>query len=110
MNITTPLNDPDMKLEIMRLDGLLIEDSRLSDYEAIAPGDFFGSIAYTISMTPLLLGWGIYVTTCKLLDNNEVIAVKSTIVEVIDPNPPTRGRPAIIYTYQSEVKGHHTIA
>ncbi|PPJ63030.1 ABC transporter ATP-binding protein [Cuspidothrix issatschenkoi] len=110
MNITTPLNDPDMKLEIMRLDGLLIEDSRLSDYEAIAPGNFFGSIAYTISMTPLLLGWGIYVITCKLLDNSEVIAVKSTIVEVIDPNPPTGGRPAIIYTYQSEVKGHHTIA
>jgi hypothetical protein len=61
-------------------------------------------------MTPLLLGWGIYVITCKLLDNNEVIAVKSTIVEVIDPNPPAGGRPAIIYTYQAEVKEHHTIA
>jgi len=97
MQVATPLVSPDIRLRIMRLDGLLVEESLLSEAQTIAQDDFYGSVGYTITMTPLLLGWGIYVITCELLDQSDVVAVKSTILEVIDPNPPTGGRPVIIY-------------
>lgn len=97
MRVDVPLLAPDVRLQIMRFDGLLLEECLLSEAQAISKDDFLGAIGYTIALTPMLLGWGLYVVTCELLDQNEVVAVKSTILELIDPAPPTGGRPALLY-------------
>ncbi|GAB4172327.1 MAG: ABC transporter ATP-binding protein [Coleofasciculaceae cyanobacterium] len=97
MRVDVPLVTPDIRLRIMRFDGLLLEDSLLSETQALSRDDFLGAIGYTIALTPILVGWGLYVVTCELLDQNEVLAEKSTILEVIDPTPPIGGRPALLY-------------
>jgi lipopolysaccharide transport system ATP-binding protein len=97
MRVDVPLVAPDIRLQIMRFDGLLLEESLLSETQTLSRDDFLGSVGYTISLTPQVLGWGLYVITCELLDQNEVVAVKSAILEILDPTPPIGGRPALLY-------------
>lgn len=109
LQVDVPLNDPDIRLQITRLDGMVFSDRLLSETDPAfinssrAHSDdrsrrLDGCIAYDICMTPLVLGKGKYVVTCELLNREIPIAVKSTIIEVLSPpKAPTGGQPALFY-------------
>jgi len=98
LQVDVVLEVPDIRLKIVRLDGMVFSDCLLSENPAIQSGEFLGSIAYAVYMKPLVLGKGKYVVTCELLSQGLAIAAKSTILEVIAPlNAPTGGQPALIY-------------
>ena len=111
LQVDVPLNDPDIRLQIARLDGMVFSDLLLSETDpefintnsSRAHSDdrsrkLYGCIAYDICMTPLVLGKGKYVVTCELLNREIPIAAKSTIIEVLaPPNAPTGGQPALFY-------------
>ena len=111
LQVDVPLNDPDIRLQITRLDGMVFSECLLSETDPVfinpnssrAHSDnlsrgLYGRIAYDICMTPLVLGKGKYVVTCELLNQDLPVAAKSTIIEVISPpNAPTGGKPALFY-------------
>ncbi|WP_271255187.1 ABC transporter ATP-binding protein [Pseudanabaena sp. Chao 1811] len=98
IRVDTLLECPDVRLKITRLDGKIFVNTLLSDQSTITSNDFHGILAFVINMTPLVLGQGKYVVACELLDRGEIVAAKSTILQVLPPpNAPTGGRPALFY-------------
>lgn len=110
LQVDIPLERPDIRLQVKRLDGMVFSDLLLSETNpTFIPHSsrmhsndrsrrLYGCIAYDICMTPLILGKGKYVVTCELLNQDVPIAAKSTIIEVIaPPNAPTGGKPALFY-------------
>jgi len=94
----TLLECPDVRLKITRLDGKIFVNTLFSDQITITSNDFHGILTFVINMTPLVLGQGKYVVACDLLDRGEIVAAKSTILQVLPPpNAPTGGRPALFY-------------
>jgi lipopolysaccharide transport system ATP-binding protein len=105
------LDNPDIRFQIKRLDGMVFSDQLLSETDPtfintnssrahsnnLLKG-LYGRIAYDICMTPLVLGKGKYVLTCELLNQDMTFASKSTIIEVVTPpNSPTGVQPALFY-------------
>lgn len=91
---TNQLKNPDLKLQIERLDGLKVNQSYLSNSEnKLAPG----RNEFEIQIKNLPLIYGIYKVTVCLMEKEEIIAENSTVIEVYTEKPPTGGKPALIY-------------
>jgi len=111
LQVDVLLDNPDIHLQITRLDGMVFSDCLLSETDSAfintnssrAHSDnlsrgLYGCITYDVCMTPLVLGKGKYVVTCELLNQDIPTAAKSTIIEVVaPPNAPTGGQPALFY-------------
>ena len=97
LQIGAVLGTPDLRLRIIRLDGLVVTENRLSEEGGAAGGAVRGAVGYTIEMRPLVLGPGVYQVVVELLEMGEVVAERSTVVEVVASLVPTGGRPALLY-------------
>ncbi len=97
MRIVGAVTHPDVRLTITRLDGLILADTRLTEDADTITEPIIGRVAYAISMRPLVLSPAIYRITIELLDGDEIVAERSTIVEVIAEKVPTGGRTALLY-------------
>lgn len=87
--------DAGLNVRVTRLDGLLVFDEYF-------PADVFRlldqSIGLEIEMTPLGLGAAIYRLDVSLESEATVCAESSSIIEVYALNPPTGGKPMLLYT------------
>ena len=97
MRIRDALARADMRLVITRLDGLILTENYLSEATGATTGPFIGSVTYLIGMRPLVLSPGIYRIVVELLDGDEIVAERSTIMEVVAEKVPTGGRTALLY-------------
>jgi len=90
------LRQPSARFEIVRLDGLVVSDSTvpLGGAAAAASEDV---ISYVIGMQPLVLGPGVYQFRIGVCDGSELVAERSSIVEVITAEPPRGGRTTLVY-------------
>lgn len=83
-----------VRVRITRLDELLIFDEYFPA-ETIRLQD--QSIGLEVEMTPLVLGAAIYRLDVSLEAGAEICAESSNIFEVFSINPPTGGRPMLLY-------------
>ena len=97
LQIAPALRAPDLRLRIIRLDGLVVTENRLSEEWGGARGAIRGAVGYTIDMRPLVLGPGVYQVVLELLEMGEVVAERSTVVDVLASHVPTGGQPALLY-------------
>ena len=85
---------PGVRVRITRLDDLLVFDEYF-------PSDSFrlanGTIGLEIEMTPLVLGTAIYRLDVTLVAGATVCAESASIFEVFSLNPPTGGKPMLLY-------------
>lgn len=86
--------DSGVRVRIIRLDDLLV-------FDEFFPAEAFRlhdqSIGLEIEMTPLVLGAAIYRLDVSLEVGVTVCAVSSSIFEVFAFNPPTGGKPMLLY-------------
>ena len=54
-------------------------------------------MTYLVLMRPLVLAPGVYRVVVELLEMDEVVAERSTIVDVVAERVPTGGRTALLY-------------
>jgi lipopolysaccharide transport system ATP-binding protein len=92
-----PLQNPQVRLSIVRLDGLVVVDSVQGVPIREEEHGLMGSFGYRIAMRPLVLGAGLYRATVELLDGCDGVAMRSTMLEVVARRPPTGGRPVLLY-------------
>lgn len=97
LQVDTPLKSPDLRLRIIRLDGLVVTSNRMSEECGKVTKSFQGVIGYSIAMRPLVLAPGVYRMVVELMDKDQVVAERSTIVEVVALRVPTGGRTALLY-------------
>ncbi len=97
MRIPHALARADMRLVITRLDGLILTENYMSEAAGVTTGPLIGSVTYLVGMRPLVLSPGIYRIVVELLDGDEVVAERSTIMEVVAEKIPTGGRTALLY-------------
>ena len=97
MRIQGTVACPDLRLVIRRLDGLILTDTRLSESAEKVVEPFVGTVTYSIGMRPLVLSPGMYRIMVELLDTGEIVAERSTLVEIIAENVPTGGQTALLY-------------
>lgn len=86
--------DSNVRVRITRLDGLLVFDESFSG-QAFRLRD--QSIGLAIEMVPLVLGAAIYRLDVSLASGVNVCAESSSIFEVFTFNPPTGGKPMLLY-------------
>jgi lipopolysaccharide transport system ATP-binding protein len=89
-----PASDATVRMRISRLDGLLLFDE-VFDAEAFRLGD--RTVALEIEMTPLVLGVAIYKLEVTLEAGDAICAESASIFEVFALNPPTGGKPMLLY-------------
>jgi homopolymeric O-antigen transport system ATP-binding protein len=83
-----------VRLRAVRLDGLVVIDSEQARADALAAtGTFVGRIG----MRPLVLGAGVYRLSLELRTGGELLADRSTAIEVVAPDAPRGGRTALLY-------------
>lgn len=92
-----PLQNPQVRLRIVRLDGLVVVDSVQGVPIREEEHGLMGCLGYRITMRPLVLGAGLYRAAVELLDGWDVVAMRSTMLEVVTRRPPTGGRPVLLY-------------
>jgi lipopolysaccharide transport system ATP-binding protein len=92
-----PLQNPQVRLRIVRLDGLVVVDSVQGAPIRKEEQGLMGCLGYRIAMRPLVLGAGLYRATVELLDGRDVVAMRSTMLEVVARRSPTGGRPVLLY-------------
>jgi homopolymeric O-antigen transport system ATP-binding protein len=92
-----PLQNPQVRLRIVRLDGLVVVDSVQGAPIRKEEQGLMGCLGYRIAMRPLVLGAGLYRATIELLDGRDVVAMRSTMLEVVARRSPTGGRPVLLY-------------
>jgi len=92
-----PLPNPQVRLSIVRLDGLVVVDSVQGASIREEEHGLMGRLGYRIAMRPLVLGAGLYRAAVELLDGSAVVAMRSTMLEVVARRPPTGGRPVLLY-------------
>jgi lipopolysaccharide transport system ATP-binding protein len=97
LKLDVPLQSPEMRLYIVRLDGLVIVDIVRNPIQQDRPHGFSGSMRYRIAMRPLVLGAGLYRSTLELLDHGQVVATKSIVFEVVARQVPKGGNPVLLY-------------
>ncbi len=97
VQVDTSLRAPELRLSVVRLDGLVVVESCPS----VAPEEWRrdpgGVLRYRVSLRPLVLGAGIYRATVEVRDGGQVAAMRSCVVEVTARQAPTGGRPALLY-------------
>ncbi len=92
---SSELQAPDLSVRIVRIDGTLIADDRLSRHGD--PGGLTGPFWLRIAMRPLALGQHAYRIDALLLERGEVIAGRSIVFEVRDEEGQMGGAPMILY-------------
>jgi len=79
------------------LDGLVVVDCVQGAPIRKEEQGLMGCLGYRIAMRPLVLGAGLYRATIELLDGRDVVAMRSTMLEVVARRSPTGGRPVLLY-------------
>ncbi len=97
VELDVPVACPVLRLEVRRLDGLVVVESLQEGSGRNGGQPFVGSIGYRIAMRPVVLGAGIYRARIELLDHKEVVATRSIVLEVVADHAPTGGRPVLLY-------------
>lgn len=88
------LQRPRARFCVVRLDGVLMSASYMAIKRDKDVVDEFGCV---IAMRPLVLGPAVYRLSVEVLDGDEPVAERSTIVEVIAEQKPRGGVPALLY-------------
>jgi lipopolysaccharide transport system ATP-binding protein len=97
LELQAPVRVPDLRLRIVRLDGLLVGDARLRETAGdLAPAGS-GRARYGIALRPLVLAPAVYRLSIELLAGEVVVAQRSTVVEVVARDVPVGGRPALLF-------------
>lgn len=96
VSAVAPVGEPDsgVRVRITRLDDLLVFDEFFPAEEFRLRDQFIG---LEIEMTPLVLGAAIYRLDVSLEAGATVYAENSSIFEVFAFNPPTGGKPMLLY-------------
>jgi lipopolysaccharide transport system ATP-binding protein len=89
------LQAPDLSIRIVRIDGTVIAEDRLSRHAD--PGGLTGVFRLRIAMRPLALGQHAYRVDALLLERREPIAGRSIVFEVRDEEGQMGGVPMILY-------------
>ena len=97
VRVDASLRAPELRLSVMRLDGLVVVENRRSLTSEVRRRDPDEVLRYRVAMRPLVLGTGIYRATVELLDSPDVLAMRSILFEVVARRAPTGGRPALLY-------------
>jgi len=97
VELDVPLACPVLRLEVRRLDGLVVVESLPEGSDRNGGQPFVGSIAYRIAMRPVVFGTGMYRARIELLDDKEVVATRSIVLEVVADHAPVGGRPVLLY-------------
>lgn len=100
--ISAHLKAPDVSLKIERLDGVLIDNSRLSDSDQPVPID--SPFTLRIAMRPLVLGVGVYRAEVAVLDGEKRVAAKHAVFEVTTDHALIGGTPLVYYPSTLDVR------
>ena len=87
-----------VQLRIARVDGLVVFDQCRTPNAPVA-----GRLALRIHLRPLVFGEGIYFLVANLSAGGELLASRSTIIEVYAGKAPVGGKPALFYPVQVQV-------
>lgn len=97
LRVDLTLGSPELRLQIVRVDGLVVVESFHGETAWDGMRACIGTVGYSIAMRPVVLGTGIYRATVELLDHREMVAMRSIVLEVVAWNTPTGGRPVLLY-------------
>ncbi len=92
---TSELSEPDLKLLISRVDGILIWQDTAACHGD--PGVLKAAFQLRVKMDPFILGEGLYRVDAILLDGSKLICGRSTVFEVSDEEGQIGGRPMLYY-------------
>lgn len=86
-----------IRLMIERLDGLLLVDESRR-FVDILDNEFMGRYAVELVL-PVALAHGVYRIEVSVVDCGTLLARRATVMELTCNDPPTGGRPALLYPY-----------
>ncbi len=89
------LRSPRMRLRLEGLDGLILTQSEHDAPELSGTGAGRRASGYQVDMEPCLLNGGRYRIAVELVQGEDVVARRTTIVEVTATEMPTGGRPVL---------------
>jgi len=86
-----------IRLLVERLDGLKLVDETapLHEFKDHSAPDRFA----TEVMLPPALAYGVYRVEARIVDDDRLLARRATVMELTCADPPTGGRPALLYPY-----------
>ena len=90
----TTVRDACMRLEVARLDGLVVVHS---EHPLGAPAGDEHGWSGRIGMRPLVLGPGVYRFKLEVVAGSDALAERSAVVEVVATDAPRGGRCALVY-------------
>ncbi|MBX6322156.1 MAG: ABC transporter ATP-binding protein [Rhodospirillaceae bacterium] len=93
---------PDLRLRILRLDGALISETRLSESQDAVT--LRGRFDFAIAMRPVVLGPGVYRAELALIDGDAVVAGRAHVFEVRTDDPLLGGVPTLLYPSRLKVR------
>jgi lipopolysaccharide transport system ATP-binding protein len=99
LKIATRLSRADVLIRIVRLDGLVLTENRLSERDSACRFEAPGTYTIEAYAGRCVLASGIYEVILELLDGEERLAEGSTIFDVKMPDSPVGGRPALNYPW-----------
>jgi lipopolysaccharide transport system ATP-binding protein len=102
--IPSQASDVEIRVSVIRLDGLLISKAKCSHREVVSRHPSDRDFQYVLSMRPLVLGEGVYTLVVELVRIGEVQASNATVIEVKTRTPPSGGRPVLLYPYDIQIK------
>jgi lipopolysaccharide transport system ATP-binding protein len=99
------ITDAILRLQVIRLDGLLVTDSKIEITDLNHNNQ---QKSYNVNLNPLILAWGTYKIRLQVFTEQKLIAERAAIVEIEMLNRPTGGRPVLVYPAKITVEKEQT--